>query len=167
MFLYPDIAIRYLARYRIKPSIFNIYIECTKSVEIEYHTPYRFLFDIETISSVQRASFWSVLNIVPDIVPDIDAQAGASVPRPPSIDNNEDSEMDFDDQRDYMDQDIPAWKFLTAQFGPTAQFLNGMPDWMNMTPEDIDLAVESIRKDIFFLEYHCKRPNTGKQPPKR
>ncbi len=24
------------------------------------------------------------------------------------------------------------------------QFLNGMPDWMNMTPEDINLAVESL-----------------------
>ena len=49
--------------------------------------------------------------------------------------------MDFDDQRDYMDQDIPAGnsgKFLTAQSGPTAQFLewNGMPDWIHMTPED-------------------------------
>jgi hypothetical protein len=52
--------------------------------------------------------------------------------------------MDFDDQCDYMDQDIPAGKFLTAQSGPTAQFLNGMPDWMNMTPEVINLAVESL-----------------------
>jgi hypothetical protein len=52
--------------------------------------------------------------------------------------------MDFDDQRDYMDQDIPAEKFITAQSGPTAQFLNGMPDWMNMTPEVINLAVESL-----------------------
>ncbi len=50
-----------------------IHIKCTKSVEIEYRTQYRsFSFDIETISSVQRASFWSVVNIVPDIVPDID-----------------------------------------------------------------------------------------------
>jgi hypothetical protein len=44
--------------------------------------------------------------------------------------------MDFDDQRDYMDQDFPA----TAQSGPIAQFLNGMQDWMNMTPEDINGA---------------------------
>jgi galactokinase/mevalonate kinase-like predicted kinase len=68
--------------------------------------------------------------------------------------------MDFDDQRDYMDQDIPAGKFLTAQSGLIAQFLSGMPDWMNMTPEDINLAVESLpvrRKDIFYLEYHCRR----------
>ncbi len=53
--------------------------------------------------------------------------------------------MDFDDQRDYMDQDIHAGKFLiAAQSGPIAQFLSGMPDWMNMTPEDINLAVESL-----------------------
>ena len=43
-----------------------------------------------------------------------------------------------------MDQDIPARQFPTAQSGPIAQFLNGMPDWMNTTPEDINLAVESL-----------------------
>jgi hypothetical protein len=43
-----------------------------------------------------------------------------------------------------MDQDIPAGQFLTAQSGPIAQFLNRMPDWMNMTPEDINLAAESL-----------------------
>ena len=43
-----------------------------------------------------------------------------------------------------MDQDIPAGQFLTAQSGPNAQFLYGMPEWMNMTPEDINLAVESL-----------------------
>ena len=41
-------------------------------------------------------------------------KVGANVQRPPSIDSNEDCEMDFDDQRDYMDQDFPAGKFLTA-----------------------------------------------------
>jgi hypothetical protein len=46
--------------------------------------------------------------------------------------------MDFDDQRDYMAQDTPSGQFHTAQSGP------GMPDWMNMTPEDINLAVESL-----------------------
>ncbi len=44
-----------------------------------------------------------------------------------------------------MDQDIPAWQFTTAQSGPIAQFLSGMPDWMNMTPEDINLAVETLK----------------------
>ncbi len=36
----------------------------------------------------------------------------------------------------------------------------GMPDWKNMTPYDINLAVESLPnpKDIFHLEYHCRRP---------
>jgi hypothetical protein len=43
-----------------------------------------------------------------------------------------------------MDQDIPARQFPTAQSEPIAQFFNGMPDWMNMTPEDINLAVESL-----------------------
>ncbi len=52
--------------------------------------------------------------------------------------------MDFDDQHHYMDQDIPAGPFLTAQSGPIAQFLNCMPHWMNKTPEDINLAVESL-----------------------
>ncbi len=50
----------------------------------------------------------------------------------------------FDDQRDNMDQNIPAGQFLTAQSGLIAQFLNGMPDSMNMTSEDINLAVESL-----------------------
>jgi hypothetical protein len=71
-------------------------------------------------------------------------KAGASVPRPPSIDSNEDHETDFDDQRDDMDHDVLAGKFLTAQSGPIAQFSSGMPDWMNMTPEVISLAVESL-----------------------
>jgi hypothetical protein len=62
------------------------------------------------------------------------------------IDSNEDREMDFasDDQRDYMDQDIPAGKFLTAQSGfwihctlCNAQFLSDMPDWiLNLDEHD-------------------------------
>jgi hypothetical protein len=55
--------------------------------------------------------------------------------------------MDFDDQRDYMDQGVHAGQFFTAQSGPiahNAQFWNDMPDWMNMTPEDISLAMESL-----------------------
>ncbi len=65
------------------------------------------------------------------------------MPRPPSIDSNEDREMDFNNHHGNMDQDIPARQFSAAHSGPLAQFLNGMPDWMNMTPEDINLAVES------------------------
>ncbi len=68
-------------------------------------------------------------------------KTGASVPRPPSIDSNEDSEIDLHDHNDNMDQDIPARQFPS---GPIAQFLNGMPDWIKMTPEDINLAVESL-----------------------
>jgi hypothetical protein len=60
------------------------------------------------------------------------------------IESNEDSKMKFDNYSDYMDQYIPAGQFPTAKSGPIAQFLNGMPDWVNMTPEDINLAVESL-----------------------
>jgi hypothetical protein len=65
----------------------------------------------------------------------------ASVPRPPSRDSNEEREMDSDDHNNYIDQDIPAGQFPTAQSGPIAQFLkvnDVMPawDWMNMTPEE-------------------------------
>ncbi len=55
--------------------------------------------------------------------------------------------MDFDDHCDYMDQDIPAGLFSIDYSGPIAQFLtgiSGMPDCMNMTPEDINLAVDSL-----------------------
>jgi hypothetical protein len=72
------------------------------------------------------------------------SKTGASVSRPPSIDSNEDREMDLNNHNDNMDQDIPARQFPTAQAGTIAQFLNGMPGWMNMTSEDINLAVESL-----------------------
>jgi hypothetical protein len=72
------------------------------------------------------------------------SKTGASVLRPPSIDSNEDREMDLNDHRDNMDQDIPARQFPTAQSGPIAQSLYGLADWMNMTPGDINLAVESL-----------------------
>ena len=42
---------------------------------------------------------------------------GPSFPRLPSSDSNEDSEMDFDDHRDYMDQDDPAGQFPTDDPG--------------------------------------------------
>jgi hypothetical protein len=63
---------------------------------------------------------------------------------PPSIESNEDREMDLNNHSDNTDQDIPARQFPTAQSGPIAQFLNGLADWMNMTPEDINLVVESL-----------------------
>jgi hypothetical protein len=52
--------------------------------------------------------------------------------------------MDYDNHRDYINQDIPSGQFPTSQSGPITQFLNGMPDWMNMTPEEINLAVERL-----------------------
>jgi hypothetical protein len=63
---------------------------------------------------------------------------GPSLPRPPSSDSNEDCEMDFDDHRDFMDQDDSAGKFPTVDPGPIHQFLSGIPDWLNFNPEDLD-----------------------------
>jgi hypothetical protein len=67
-------------------------------------------------------------------------KAGCSVSRPPWIDSNGDNEMDFDDQRDDMAQDIPAGQFLTADPGPIHHFLSGIPDWMIINQEDLNLA---------------------------
>ncbi len=52
--------------------------------------------------------------------------------------------MDFDDHRDYMDQDDPAGQFPTVDPGPIHQFLSGIPDWLNLNPEDLDRALESL-----------------------
>ncbi len=63
------------------------------------------------------------------------------------MDSNEDREMDFDDQRDFMDQDIPAGDLPTSEPGPIHQFLTGMPDWMNMstdTTEDLNIILENL-----------------------
>jgi hypothetical protein len=62
------------------------------------------------------------------------SKTGASVLRLPPIDSNEDREMDLNNHNDNP----------TALSGPIAQFLNGMPDWMNTTPEDINRAVQSL-----------------------
>ncbi len=42
------------------------------------------------------------------------SKTGARVPRPPSIDSNEDRKMDFNNHSDNMDQNIPAQQFPTA-----------------------------------------------------
>ncbi len=52
--------------------------------------------------------------------------------------------MDFDDHRDFMDQDDPAGQFPTVNPGPIHQFLSGIPDWLNFNPEDLDWALESL-----------------------
>jgi hypothetical protein len=69
---------------------------------------------------------------------------GPSVPRPPSSDSSEDREMDFDDHRDFMDQDVSAGQFPTADPGSFHQFLSGIPDWININQADLDLALESL-----------------------
>ncbi len=85
--------------------------QCTKSVFLErpqYHTRYRIRYRCPYI---------------------ISCKAAASFPRLPSIDSNEDHEMDYDDQRDFMDQNIPAEQFPTADPGPIHHFLCGIPNW--------------------------------------
>jgi hypothetical protein len=52
--------------------------------------------------------------------------------------------MDFDDHRDFMDQDVPAGQFPTADPGPIREFLSGISDWLNFNPEDLDRALESL-----------------------
>ncbi len=69
---------------------------------------------------------------------------GPSVPRPPVSDSNEDREMDFDNHRDFMDQDIPEGQFPTADPGPIHQFLSGIQHWMNINQEDLNRALESL-----------------------
>ncbi len=68
----------------------------------------------------------------------------ANVPRPQSVDSNEDRVMDFDNQRDYMDQDVPVGQVPTADPGPPHHFLSGIPDWMNINQEGLNLALESL-----------------------
>ena len=69
---------------------------------------------------------------------------GPTVARPPAIESNEDTEMDFDDHRDYLDQDPLDGELPTAESGPIAQFLSDVPDWLNMTPEDLNKALETL-----------------------
>jgi hypothetical protein len=52
--------------------------------------------------------------------------------------------MDFDDHRDFMDQDDPAGQFPTVDPGPIHRCLSGIPDWLNFNPEDLDRALESL-----------------------
>jgi hypothetical protein len=73
-----------------------------------------------------------------------DSYTGPSLPRPPSSDRNEDCEMDFDNHRDFMDQDVPAGQFPSGDPGPIHQFLSGIPHWLNFNPEDLDRALESL-----------------------
>ena len=51
----------------------------------------------------------------------------------------------FEDQHDYMDRDITAGQFPTADPGPLHHFLSGMPNWMNINQEDLNpLDLESL-----------------------
>ena len=84
--------------------------------------------------------------------------------------------MDFDDHRDYLDQDPLDGELPTAESGPIAQFLSDVPDWLNMSPEDLNKALEtlpipfegqplpriSIHEDIEVIQsHHIHRNDAG------
>jgi hypothetical protein len=144
----PDIESK--LRYRFK-------IECAKSVEFEYRTyiskiflrcrsqklqyrsqklQYRrwqrtsFFYRYRTLYRIRHRCIYMILNSV----------TGPSVRHLPSRDSGEEREIDFDDHREYMDQEIPPGQFP----GPNHRFLSGMPDWMNITQEDLSLALQSL-----------------------
>jgi hypothetical protein len=62
-----------------------------------------------------------------------------SGPAPIILNSDEDEDggwqMDADDMRDYIEQDILAPRAAQAA-GPYARFLANMPDWINMTQEE-------------------------------
>ena len=70
------------------------------------------------------------------------SKTGPSVPSAQLIDSNEENEMGF------FTVAVITWtkagQFPSALSGLIAQFLTAMPDWMNMTPEDLNLALESL-----------------------
>jgi hypothetical protein len=72
---------------------------------------------------------------------------GPSAPRQLSRGSNEDDSLDFDDLRDYMEQNISAGQFQKVSYcriWTIEQFLNEKPDLMNMTPHDLNPALESL-----------------------
>jgi hypothetical protein len=58
--------------------------------------------------------------------------------------NNDCSEMDADDLRNFEDQfsDVPPRS--TVKFGPYARFLANMPDWINMSQDDFTKAFAAL-----------------------
>ncbi len=95
------------------------------------------------------------------------SKAGASVPRPPSIDSNEDREMDFDNHRDYMDQDIPGISCWAVPYCPIWTDFTILEWYARLDEHDSSLQKTStwqwraspiLRKDVFYLEHHCRRP---------
>ena len=72
-------------------------------------------------------------------------------------DNDDDGrEMDFDDVRDFADQDLPCPQSYNGLIGPLADFLSAMPDWVNISESDITQALQGIQflyQDQYHLEY--------------
>ena len=58
-------------------------------------------------------------------------------------DNDDDGrEMDFDDVRDFANQDLPCPHSYNGLIGPLADFLSAMPDWVNILENDITQALQ-------------------------
>ncbi len=55
-------------------------------------------------------------------------------------DRSWDREMDADDLRDYEDQHPSIHPTYTADLGPYARFLHSMPDYFNMTQQELPRA---------------------------
>ncbi len=100
------------------------HIECTKTVEVEYCSiivpEMDVCFSILKQYRVYKDCLFGASSIsYPISYPisytmyDFSSKTGASVPRPPLIDSNEDREIDFNSHLDNMDQDIPAGQFPT------------------------------------------------------
>ena len=68
---------------------------------------------------------------VPPIVPNSDGEEDG------------DSQMDADDLRDYLEQDILPPHSAPAT-GPYARFLANMPDWINMTQDEYTKSWEAL-----------------------
>jgi hypothetical protein len=78
-------------------------------------------------------------------------------PNDPDDDNDprSDGEMDFQDLRDYEDQDPHVPPTTTANLGPYACFLENMPDFINLTQEEYNTAFQAA----------FNRPIFGPPPP--
>jgi hypothetical protein len=67
---------------------------------------------------------------------------------PPTVPNSDEEEdddwqMDADDLRDYLEQDIVPPQRHPAT-GPYASFLASMPDWINMTQDEYTKSWEAL-----------------------
>ena len=71
--------------------------------------------------------------------------SSGAAPILPNSDEEEDGDrqMDADDLRDYLEQDIVPHQLPPAT-GPYASYLARMPDWMNMTQDEYNKSWEAL-----------------------